>query len=56
MPFGLTNTPTTFMNFMNTIFNDYLGVFILICMDDILLVSKNVEEYKEHLENVFKVL
>jgi hypothetical protein len=56
MSFGLTNAPATFVSLMNTIFREYLGVFTLVFMDDILVFSKNEEEHKEHLKNVFDVL
>ena len=56
MSFELTNAPAIFMNLMNTIFREFLGVFILVFMDDILVFSKNEEEHKEHLEKVFDVL
>ena len=57
MPFGLTNAPVIFMNLVNTIFKEYMGVFTLIFMDeDILIFFKNREEHKEHLEKVFDIL
>ena len=56
MPFGLTNALTTFMNLMNIIFREYMRVFTLVFMDDILVFSKNKEGHKEHLEKVFDVL
>ena len=40
MSSGLTNTHTTFMNIMNVIFIEYLGVFNLVFMDNILVFSK----------------
>jgi len=54
--FGLTNAPTTFMSLMNGIFHHYLGGFILILIDDILIYSKNAEEHKEHLRIVLQTL
>ena len=54
--FEFTNAPTTFMNLMNTIFREYQGVLTLNFTDDILVFSKNEEEYNEHLKHVFKVL
>jgi len=53
IPFGLTNTPTTFMCLMNSIFSQYLE---LVFIDDILVYSKTEEEHKEHLRIVLKNL
>lgn len=56
MPFGLTNKPDTIMNPMNTIFREYMRVFTLIFIDDILVFYKNKKQHKGHLEEVFEVL
>lgn len=56
LPFGLTNAPTTFMNLMNSIFQNCLDKFVLICIDDILIYSKNEKEHQEHLEKVLQRL
>ena len=34
MSFGLTNAPTSFMDFMNTVFHSYLDHFVLVFIDD----------------------
>ena len=54
--FGLTNVPTNFMCMMNIIFSKYLDKFILVCIDNILVYSKNKEEHEEHLRIVLRVL
>jgi hypothetical protein len=56
VPFGLTNAPSMFMCLMNSVLNNYLDKFILMCVDDILVYSKNLEEHGEHLRMVLYVL
>ena len=48
MSFGLTNAPAYFMHLMNMVFMDYLDVFVVIFIDDILIFSKIEEEHEEH--------
>ena len=44
------------MNLMNDLLRDYLDEFILICLDDILIYSRSIEEHAEHLRKVFQCL
>lgn len=51
---GITNAPATFQAVMNKIFGhlDY----VLVYLDDILVISKNPEEHAEHLQTVLQLL
>jgi hypothetical protein len=49
MSFGLTNAPTHFMYLMNSVFMLERDKFIMVFIDDILINSRSMEEYEEHL-------
>jgi hypothetical protein len=54
--FGLTNTPTYFMNLMNKVFMEELDRFVVVFIDDILIYSETTEEHEEHLRVVLERL
>jgi hypothetical protein len=56
MSFGLTNAPTYFMYLMNKVFMEYLDMFVVVFIDDILVYPNSEEEHEDHLRLVLQKL
>ena len=56
MSFGLTNAHATFMDLMKRVFKQYLDLFVIISIDDILIYSRNEEEHASNLRIVLQTL
>ena len=56
MLFGVTNAPAVFMDYINRVFHEFLDLFVVVFIDDILIYSKIREEHEIHSRQVLQVL
>ena len=56
MPFGLTNAPATFQELINNVLRAHLDIFVVAYLDNILVYSKNKEDYVKHVRTVLRCL
>ncbi|MBW0487477.1 hypothetical protein O181_027192 [Austropuccinia psidii MF-1] len=56
MQFGLTNAPASFQNLVNEIFADFLDIFVVVYLDDIMVLFSSEEEHVKHVASVLQRL
>ncbi|KAJ1042417.1 hypothetical protein NDA10_008093 [Ustilago hordei] len=52
MPFGLANAPAHFQSFINDIFRDIIGIYVVVYLDDFLIFSDTEEVHVKHVTKV----
>ncbi|KAJ1041137.1 hypothetical protein NDA10_004492 [Ustilago hordei] len=52
MPFGLANAPAHFQSFINDIFRDIIGIYVVVYLDDFLIFSDTEEVHVKHVTEV----
>ncbi|MBW0523419.1 hypothetical protein O181_063134 [Austropuccinia psidii MF-1] len=52
MPFGLTNAPSSLQELVNNLFADFLDIFVVVYLDDIMVFCSSEEEHVKHVASV----
>ncbi|MBW0507227.1 hypothetical protein O181_046942 [Austropuccinia psidii MF-1] len=56
MPFSLTNAPASFQNLVNDIFSDFMHIFFVVYLDDIMVFSRSEDRNVKHVASVLQGL
>lgn len=56
MPFGLKNSPSTFVALMNRVLSGIIRKYCYVYVDDIIVFSKTLNEHFKHLNEIFERL
>ena len=54
MLFRLNNVLATFQRLMNKVLRQYIGKFVQVYLDDVIIYSNNLDEHKRHIKAVLE--
>jgi hypothetical protein len=56
MPFELINAPTTCQEIINDALRQYLDIFVIVYLDDIMIYLTTLKEHVQHVSQILKCL
>ena len=56
LPFGLTNAPASFQRLLEHVLRDYIGKFVILYIDVMLILSASFEDHLSHVAQVLQTL
>src|SRR6266513_2181498 len=56
MLFGIKNEPGTFQHYINDLLCEFLDVFVIVYIDDILIYFFTLSEHQKHVHMILKCL
>ena len=56
MPFGLTNAPASFQSYIHGVLCEYLDIFVIVFLDDILIYSREESQHEQNVQTVLEAL
>lgn len=56
VPFRLVNVPAAFQTYVNQTLREYIGIFVLAYLDNIMVFSKQYENHIEHIQMILQKL
>ena len=56
LPFGLTNAPASFERLLEHFLRDYIGKFVILYIDVMLILSASFEDHLSHVAQVLQTL
>ena len=54
MSFRLNNVLVTFQRLMNKVLRQYIGKFVQVYLNDVIIYSNNLDEHKRHIKAVLE--